>query len=117
MVFRSGGNTGGTDIIAQLIANKMSMPVGLWSIVCDAVVVLISIPVFGLRNALYAIICMIVMGKMVDWVIDGPKTERACYVISKEHEKIANSVMYELGRGCTEIQARGVWSGNSAESF
>ena len=113
MVFRSGGNTGGTDIIAQLIANKMSMPVGLWSIVCDAVVVLISIPVFGLRNALYAIICMIVMGKMVDWVIDGPKTERACYVISKEHEKIANSVMYELGRGCTEIQARGVWSGNS----
>ncbi len=112
IVFRSGGNTGGTDIIAQLISKKTSLPVGIMSIVCDAVVVLISIPVFGFRNALYAIICMTVMGKTVDFIIEGPKTERAAYIISPEHEKIAERVMYEMGRGCTEFQARGVWSGN-----
>lgn len=111
LVFRSGGNTGGTDIIAQIIAKKLGMQVGLWSIFCDGVVVLIAIPVFGYRNALYAIICMVIMGRVVDAVIDGPRTERACYIISEEHEKIANEIMYELGRGCTEIQARGVWSG------
>ncbi len=112
LVFRSGGNTGGTDIIAQLIAKKTSLPVGFLSICCDAVVVLISIPVFGFRNALYAIICMIVMGKTVDFVIEGPKTERAAYIISDEHDEIAQQVMYEMGRGCTEFRARGVWSGN-----
>ncbi len=112
LVFRSGGNTGGTDIIAQLIAKRTSLPVGFLSICCDAVVVLISIPVFGLRNALYAIICMIVMGKTVDFVIEGPKTERAAYIISDNHEIIAEKVMYAMGRGCTEFKARGVWSGN-----
>ncbi len=112
LVFRSGGNTGGTDIIAQLIAKKTHLPVGFLSICCDAVVVIISIPVFGLRNALYAIICMVVMGKTVDFIIEGPKTERAAYIISDEHEHIAEQVMYVMGRGCTEFQARGVWSGN-----
>ncbi len=113
LVFRSGGNTGGTDIIAQLISKKTSLPVGLLSILCDAVVVVISIPVFSIRNALYAIIGMVVMGKTVDFIIEGPKTERAAYIISNEHEKIAEKVMYVMGRGCTEFQARGVWSGNN----
>ncbi len=113
LVFRSGGNTGGTDIIAQLISKRTSLPVGFLSICCDAVVVLISIPVFGFRNALYAIICMTVMGKTVDFVIEGPKTERAAYIISEKHEAIAEKIMYTMGRGCTEFQARGVWSGNN----
>jgi uncharacterized membrane-anchored protein YitT (DUF2179 family) len=45
-------------------------------------------------------------------VVDGPRTARVAYVISDEHEAIANKIMYDLGRGCTELQARGVWSGN-----
>ncbi|MCH3967263.1 MAG: YitT family protein [Atopobiaceae bacterium] len=112
LVFRSGGNTGGTDIIAQLLSKRTSAPVGTLSMVCDVVIVVISIPVFSLDNALYAAVCMFITGRLIDMVIDGPRTERAAWVISNEHERIANDVMYEMGRGCTEIQARGVWSGN-----
>ena len=111
LVFRSGGNTGGMDIIAQYLADKTGSPIGTWSMICNAVVIAISIPVFSLRNALYAVVCMIVTGRMIDWAIDGPKNQRACFVISSHHKKIANSIMYEMGRGCTEVQARGVWSG------
>ncbi|MCI1665691.1 MAG: YitT family protein [Atopobiaceae bacterium] len=112
LVFRSGGNTGGTDIIAQLLSKRTAWPVGTLSMLCDVIVVGVSIPVFSLENALYATIAMFVTGKLIDMVIDGPRTERAAWIISKDHERIANSVMYEMGRGCTEIQARGVWSGN-----
>ncbi|MGN0076765.1 MAG: YitT family protein [Parafannyhessea sp.] len=112
VVFLSGGNTGGTDIVCQLIAKRNGMPLGTLSMIVDGVIVVASIPVFSLRNALFAGVAMYIGGRVIDAVVDGPRTARVAYVISDEHEAIANRIMYELGRGCTELQARGVWSGN-----
>ena len=112
VVFLSGGNTGGTDIVAQLIAKRIGMPLGTLSILIDGVIVIASIPVFSLRNALFAGVAMYIGGRVIDAVVDGPRTARMAYIISGRHEEIANAIMYDLGRGCTELKARGVWSGN-----
>lgn len=112
LVFRTGGNTGGTDIVAQLLNRRLGIPVGTASVIVDALIVLISIPVFSLSNALYAMVMMFLMGRVLDMVVDGPRSERAAWIISQRHDEIANAVMYSLGRGCTEVAARGVWSGN-----
>lgn len=112
LVFRTGGNTGGTDIISQLLAKKLSISVGTAMIVVDGLVIALSAPVFSVENALYAAIAMYICGKVIDAVIDGPRSERAAYIISERHAEIANAIMYDLNRGCTELQARGVWSGN-----
>lgn len=113
VVFLSGGNTGGTDIICQMIARKTGNPVGSVSIAVDGLIVAASIPVFSIRNALYATVAMFVAGRVIDIVVDGPHTARAAYIISEQHDEIANKILYELGRGCTELQGRGVWSGNA----
>ena len=81
-------------------------------IVVDGLVIALSAPVFSVENALYAAIAMYICGKVIDAVIDGPRSERAAYIISERHAEIANAIMYDLNRGCTELQARGVWSGN-----
>ncbi|WP_251158958.1 YitT family protein [Caniella muris] len=112
LVFRTGGNTGGTDIVAQLANRRLGIPVGTASVIVDALIVLVSIPVFSLSNALYAMVMMYLMCRVLDAVIDGPRSERAAWIISQNHDRIANAVMYSLGRGCTEVSARGVWSGN-----
>jgi uncharacterized membrane-anchored protein YitT (DUF2179 family) len=113
LVFRSGGNTGGVDIVAQLLARATGMPLGTLSVICDGVIVVLSIPVFSLANALYAGIALFIGGFVIDAVVDGPRTARVAYVISDRHAQIANEILYEMGRGCTELQARGVWSGSS----
>ena len=112
LVFRTGGNTGGTDIVSQLLARKFSMPVGTAVIIVDGVIIAFSATVFSIEQALYAAVAMFICGKVIDAVVDGPRSERAAYVISVEHAKIANEILYTLNRGCTELQARGVWSGN-----
>ncbi len=112
LVFRTGGNTGGTDIIAQLIAKHVGMPLGTAVIIVDGLIIAASAPVFSVENALYAAVAMYISGKVIDAVIDGPRSERAAYIISEKHADIANAIMYDLNRGCTELQARGVWSGN-----
>lgn len=113
VVFRSGGNTGGTDIVAQLLSKRTAWPVGTLSMMVDLVVVAVSIPVFSFEHALYAAVFMFIAGRVIDTVVEGPRAEKAAWIISNNHEKIANAVLYEMGRGCTEIQARGVWSGNA----
>ena len=77
----------------------------------DVAVCAASAPVFSLENALYAAIAMVLMGMVVDRVVDGADRRRMAFVISEQHERIADDVMYEMGRGVTEVQARGVWSG------
>lgn len=113
LVFRAGYNTGGTDIICQLIAKRTGIALGTLTIIVDGVIVCASVPVFSLRNALYAAVAMYITGIVIDAVVDGPRTSRIAYIISAEHARIANEILYTLGRGCTELQARGVWSGNA----
>lgn len=111
LVFRCGVNTGGSDTIAQIISRKTSLPVGSTVMSIDVAVCAASAPVFSLENALYAAIAMVLMGMVVDRVVDGADRRRMAFVISEQHERIADDVMYEMGRGVTEVQARGVWSG------
>ncbi len=111
LVFSSGGNTGGTDIIAQLIARKTSLSVGTACMLVDGIVIAFSATVFSVENALYAAVAMFISGKVIDAVVDGPRTARAAYIISAEHEAIAEQILHTLERGCTELQAQGAWSG------
>lgn len=113
LVFRAGGNTGGTDILAQILARHTALPVGTACILLDAVIIAFSALVFSVEQALYAAIAMFISGKVIDAVVDGPRTQRAAYIVSTKHDLIANKIMYDLNRGCTELQARGVWSGDS----
>lgn len=112
IVFLSGGNTGGTDIICQRIARRTGASLGVLTMLVDGVILLASVPVFSLTNALYAGVAMVVFGYVVDMVLEGPLSARMAYVISNKHAEIASEILYSLDRGCTELQARGVWSGN-----
>jgi uncharacterized membrane-anchored protein YitT (DUF2179 family) len=111
LVFRAGGNTGGTDIVAQVVAKHTSMPMGTASLVADLGVVLLSIPTFGIENALYSMIAMYLGTRVLDMVLDGFNTQRAAYVISDEHDLIKQHIFSDLDRGCTELLARGGYTG------
>lgn len=111
LVFRTGGNTGGTDIVAQVVARKTALPVGTSVIIVDGIVIALSATVFSVEQALYAAVAMFICGKVIDAVVDGPRAARAAYIISEEHDAIAHEVMHTLDRGCTELEARGMWSG------
>lgn len=111
IVFRAGSNTGGTDIICQILAKHTSVPLGTWVVVIDLLIVALSVPVFSIANGLYATVAMFLMGFVIDQVIDGPSTERVAWIISREHELISQAVLLDLNRGCTEVTATGKWTG------
>jgi len=63
------------------------------------------------QHALYAIVCVFVSAKVLDQALLGIGTDKACYVISREPDRIAKRVMDELERGVTVLNASGAYSG------
>ena len=105
LIFRAGGSTGGTDVLAQFIAKRSTLSVGTASMVTDMAVVLSSVLAFGVEHALYAAVCLYVGSRLVDMVVDGGNTRRAVYVISHQPDMLEELINTELGLSCTRLMA------------
>lgn len=111
LVFRAGTNTGGSDTIAQIISRKTSLPVGATVMVIDVAICAASAPVFSLVQALYAALSMVLSGYVVDLIVDGANRQRAAFIVSDYWEEIKGAIFDEMDRGCTELMARGGYTG------
>ncbi len=115
MVFRVGGNTGGTDIIAQLLTRRISIGIGQLMLALDVIVLVAAGLVFGPTLALYGAVAVFVGGQTIDLVQEGLVTEKAAYIFSLQAAAIGQAIVDELGRGATALKSRGVYSGEDRD--
>jgi uncharacterized membrane-anchored protein YitT (DUF2179 family) len=111
LVFKAGGNTGGTDIVAQLLSRRFPFGVGQIMLVVDAAVTALAALQFGPKLALYGVVAIFVMSAAIDLVLEGVSVEKAVWIISDEADGIGYSINHELGRGATRVEATGVYTG------
>ena len=111
LAFRFGGNTGGTDLAAQLLKRFTGISVGTGLLMFDgAVVVLAGVVFHSTELALFAIITLFVTSKTIDGVLEGFGYAKAAFIISDHAEVIAPMILSELGRGATGLTGRGFYS-------
>lgn len=115
LVFKARGNTGGTDIVAQLLVDRVNLGVGQLMLIADAAVTLVAAVILGPDLALYGAVAVFVMGSVIDLVQEGLSTEKAAFIICEDPEAVAEAVMYQLHRGATGISARGLYAGQERE--
>ncbi|NLZ82074.1 MAG: YitT family protein [Clostridiales bacterium] len=111
LIFSVSASTGGTDLLAMLIHDKkrhISAPRLLYFI--DGVIILVGALVFGISNALYAIIAVYITTKFSDGILEGLKFAKMAYIISDHYEAIAQEILTGMDRGVTGIYARGMYS-------
>lgn len=111
MVFKAGGNTGGTDIVAQLFARRVPFGVGQIMLVVDAMVTLLAAFAFGPKLALYGAVAIFVASSAIDLLLEGVSVEKAVFIISDSADRIVDSIMQEMGRGATALDATGCYTG------
>jgi uncharacterized membrane-anchored protein YitT (DUF2179 family) len=115
LVFKARGNTGGTDIVAQLLVEKVNLGIGQLMLLADAVVTLVAAIVLGPDLALYGAVAVFIMGSVIDVVQEGLSVEKAAFIICDEPGRVADAVLHQLGRGATGIMARGLYSSEPRE--
>lgn len=111
LVFKAGGNTGGTDIVAQMLSRRFPFGVGQIMLVVDAGVTALAALQFGPKLALYGAVAIFVATSAIDLVLEGISVEKAVWIISDRSDLIGQVINEDLGRGATRLEATGVYTG------
>ena len=112
LIFRTRATSGGSDIIAMIIAKYTRLPLGQLMIYVDSAIVLIALVAFGdWEIPLYSWIVIYITGKVIDMTISGANFDKALLIISDKYEEIRHKLMFDLERGGTLINGVGMWEG------
>lgn len=117
LVMRTGSNTGGTDIIAQILARYTPLGMGNALLFVDGTIILSSIFIFGIENALYSAVVSIIISLIIDRVIVpfGTNYAKTVYIISPHIDTIGEYILKNMNRSGTIIPSRGLFSGENKE--
>lgn len=111
IVFRTKATSGGSDIIAMILGKFTHLPLGQLLIYVDSTIVLIGLAVFqDWKIPLYSWIVIYISGKVIDMTLEGINYNKTVLIISKNYEEIKKFILFDIGRGGTLIQAKGMYS-------
>ncbi|CUU50964.1 hypothetical protein CLBEIC_16590 [Clostridium beijerinckii] len=110
IIFNENASTGGTDILAKMLNIFFHLDIGKSLLVVDFVITLASAFVFGVDVALYSMLSIILLGLIVDRVIEGFNACKSIFIISKSNYEISRYIIDTLDRGCTFINGVGAFT-------
>lgn len=109
LIFRSGGSTGGFDIIGMVLTLKKELPLGALIFGLNAVVVFISGFIFNWDLALYTMASIFVTGKVID-AIHTRHVKLTLMIITKDGDAIKKKLLANLVRGITVLDGEGAYT-------
>ncbi|WP_106767945.1 YitT family protein [Paenibacillus faecalis] len=110
IVFRFGGTTGGSDIIARIFNRKFGYSMGQVILALDIIILGLSLLFIPLDKILYTLVAVFITSKIIDFIQEGAYAAKAFTIISDRAPQMADRITHELERGVTLIPAIGVYS-------
>ncbi|MDY8046397.1 YitT family protein [Paenibacillus polymyxa] len=110
IVFRFGGTTGGSDIIARILNRKFGWSMGRILLVIDIVIIGASLLYIPKEKILYTLVAVFIASKIIDFIQEGAYSARAFMIISDQTMDIADIIIRDMDRGVTIIPAVGAFS-------
>ena len=112
LIFKSRATSGGSDIIAMILAKYTRLQLGRLMIYVDSTIVLLSLIAFkDWHIPLYSWIVIYVTGRAIDITLEGADYHKALLIISKKHEEIKHKLLIDLERGGTYLDGEGMYTG------
>lgn len=113
IVFRYGGTTGGTDIIARIVQQWKGWSMGQVILFIDALVIGSAIFFIPKEQILYTFVAVFITSKVIDIIIEGAYAAHALMIITDHADQVVNAITLHTDRGATLIPALGGFSKKS----
>lgn len=109
LVFMQGGSSGGTDIVAIVLAKFRDISPGKVFLICDMIIIgsIFLLPDKTLEDVIYGYIQMVSFSYMVDLVLTGNKQSVQILVFSQKYKEIADRLTFDMHRGVTALDSVG----------
>lgn len=112
LIFKSKATSGGSDIIAMILAKYTKMSLGILMIAVDSAIVLLGLLVFkDWKIPLYSWIVIYITGKVIDATMQGVSYDKALFIISDKYQEIQHKIIHDLKRGGTLLNGIGMFKG------
>lgn len=115
LIFRTGGTSGGSTILARLTNQLLGWSIGKGMLIFDIVVVAGSIFIIGLEKAMYTLLIVFIGAKAIDFIVEGLDEKVAVMIISNSPEQVLASITSKMSRGLTVLDGRGGYTGQNRE--
>lgn len=110
LTFLGQGTTGGTDILARILARLYGVPLSQSYLMTDGLVILLAGFAFGWEKALYALISLYSSGAAAEVVTEGVGVVRSAVIVSSRSRDVADAILGDLGRGVTGLRGEGMYT-------
>ena len=107
MVFRTGGSSGGTDIVVAVLRKKLGVEIGKYTFYLNMLILSASVGIVGLEKVLFGFVACYIMGQAMDNVISSFDKRRLVFIVAKETNQIVDYISEELPRGSTVLYGEG----------
>lgn len=107
LVFKGHASTGGTAIISQIVHKYAKIPLGTAVMFVDGLIILTAFFVFPADKVLYALICLFIIGRVIDLVQVSFNLSKNVLIISNKSPEVAKMIMATMDRGVTRIPITG----------
>ncbi len=112
LVFRANATSGGTEIPAKLMEHFRGTRMATSLLMMDVTILALAASLFGLAPALYALIAVWVMSRVIDAVEAGFDAGNMAYIITACPDTVRQAIMDQLGRGVTVMRGEGGYTGS-----
>lgn len=112
LVLKTGGTSGGSDVISKYLYRKRAVPIGTTNMTVNVCVLLIS--AFFLRSLeslLYGIIMQFVVSEIMDKIIYGGDVQKKAMIITSKPDEVAQAIFKNVGHGVTAVPGKGMYTG------
>ena len=113
LVLKSGCNTGGVDIISQIVCSKSNLSFSTMSFIFNALISCVGGIFMGFETTLFSLIAMYVSAQATNFVLMGFGTNlaKSVYIFSDYHvPEISRRITKDLGRSGTIFHGTGVYT-------
>ena len=113
LTISANSSVGGTDLAARLIRKKRpDMTMGRLILMIDATIVVMGSFVFGrIEIAMYAVISIFILNRIIDAILYGVNYAKVVYVISDSGPILREILLRELDLGITVLRGEGGYTG------
>lgn len=109
--FVHNGSTGGTDIVAAMVAKHSNVTIGRMMLYTDMVIISSSfLFTHHLETMVYGFVVLFLVSYVTDMVINTNRQAVEFTIFSRQWEDIATAINNEAHRGCTVLTGEGWYS-------
>jgi len=107
LIRKSGYSPGGLSVFYDIINRNFKISIGNASLICNSIIMIVSLFSFGLSSFIYGFIALYVASFVTDKVMIGISNNKAFYIVTKKSGEVKEYIINKLNYTVTVLDAKG----------